>query len=72
MEITTVYQKERQHFGKSTHHFVASDVILLEEFEQDKELTQQHIERNPTILDIQAKPEMSENYVRDCRALCLP
>ena len=63
MEITTVYQKERHEFGRDTHHFgfVSSDIV--DEFGQDTELKGEHMERNPTILDIQAIPEMSEVYV---------
>lgn len=63
MEITTVYQKERHEFGRDTHTFAPSDVFILDEFLPDSDLRSQYIERNPTILDIQAIPEMSETYV---------
>ena len=63
MEITTVYQKERHEFGRDTHTFAPSDVFILDEFLPDSDTRQQHIERNPTILDIQAIPDMSETYV---------
>ena len=63
MEITTVYQKERHEFGRDTHTFAPSDVYILDEFLPDSDTRAQHIERNPTILDIQAIPEMSETYV---------
>lgn len=63
MEITTVYQKERHEFGRDTHTFAPSDVFILDEFLPDSDLRSQHIERSPTILDIQAIPEMSETYV---------
>ena len=58
-----MYQKERHEFGRATMHFAPSEVQLLEEFMKDDETFKFHIERNPTILDIQAKAEMSENYV---------
>ena len=64
MEITTVYQKEWQDFGRPVNTFAMSDVTVLDEFLPDPPLKDQHIERNPTILDIQAIPEMSEAYVR--------
>jgi hypothetical protein len=64
MEITTVYQKERHEFGRSIYHFSESEVTILDEFMPDSDLRGEHIERNPTILDVQAIPEMSETYVR--------
>jgi len=63
MEITTVYQKERQEFGRATYHFASTDVTLLDEFLPDPDLKQSHIERSPMILDLQAIPDMSEVYV---------
>ena len=64
MEITTVYQKERHEFGRAVNTFNETAVTILDEFLQDSDMKSQHIERNPTILDIQAIPEMSETYVR--------
>ena len=63
MEITTAYQKERHDFGRSIYHLAFSSVDILEEFAQEPELLKEHIERDPTILDIQAIPDMSECYV---------
>ena len=71
MEITTVYQKERHEFGRAVNTFNETDVTILDEFLQDSDMKSQHIERNPTILDIQAIPEMSETYVRSVElAMC--
>ena len=70
MEITTVYQKEWQDFGRPVNTFAMSDVTVLDEFLPDPPLKDQHIERNPTILDIQAIPEMSESHV-SCAAPAL-
>ena len=64
MEITTVYQKERHEFGRPVNTFAPSDVMLLDEFLHEDEFLQQHIERDPTVLDIQAKADMSEHMVR--------
>ena len=63
MEITTVYQKERHEFGRPVNTFANSDVTILDEFLPDSEMRASHIERNPTILDVQAIPELSETYV---------
>jgi dynein intermediate chain 2 len=63
MEITTVYQKERHEFGRPVNTFAHSDVFILDEFLPDSETRASHIERNPTILDVQAIPELSETYV---------
>lgn len=63
MEITTVYQKERHEFGQPVNAFEPSPISLFEEFDQDKDLLTQHIERNPSELNMQARPEYSENYV---------
>ena len=63
MDITTVYQKERHEFGRPVNHFTMSDVVVLDEFLPEKG-DYAHIERNPTILDIQAIAPMSETYVR--------
>ena len=65
-DITTVYQKERHEFGRPVNHFAPSDVMVLDEFLPER-ADYQHIERNPTILDIQAIPMMSETYVRSSR-----
>ena len=63
MEITTVYQKERHEFGRPVNTFAPSEVAILDEFLPESEVRSQHIERNPTILDVQAIPELSETYV---------
>ena len=63
MEITTVYQKERHEFGRPVNTFAPSPSAILEEFTPEPEMFAAHIQRNPTILDIQAIPEMSETYV---------
>lgn len=64
MEITTVYQKERNEFGRPVHAFQSTECSLLDEFAPDPEMKSAHIERNPSVLDIQAIPEMSETTVR--------
>jgi len=63
MEITTVYQKERHDFGRSVIHLAKTNIDIVDEFLQEKDLMGEHVERSPTILDIQAIPEMSEMYV---------
>ena len=63
MEITTVYQKERQDFGRAVYHFGFTRSDIIDEFLPEPELRPQHIERSPTILDIQAIPDMSESFV---------
>jgi len=63
MEITTVFQKMRKEFGPPVNSFVATEPQLLDEFPPEKELTGTYIERNPSLLDIQAIPEMSEHEV---------
>lgn len=63
MEITTVYQKERKDFGRSVIHLSKSNIDIVDEFLGMAELTKEFIERSPTILDIQAIPDMSESYV---------
>ena len=63
MDITTVYQKERQEFGRPVNTFTMSEVIVLDEF-LPKKADYNHIERNPTILDIQAIPTSSQTEVR--------
>ena len=62
-DITTVYQKERHEFGRPVNTFAPTDAFVLDEFLPEK-AEFAHIERNPTILDIQAIPTMSETYVR--------
>ena len=32
MDITTVYQKERADFGRATHSFADTEVVILDEF----------------------------------------
>jgi hypothetical protein len=66
MEITTVYQKERKEFGRPVNTFAPGEVTVYTELEffQEPEILAQHIKRNPTILEIQAKAEMSEANVR--------
>ena len=71
MEITTLYQKERREFGRACGHFSSTDSVLLEPFLTDERLRDQFIERNPSVLDVQAIPEMSEHEVPPpptCRA----
>ena len=64
MEITTVFQKVRSEFGRSTHHFASTTSAILEELPKlEAGTVDEHIERSPTILDIQAIPDMSEVYV---------
>jgi len=63
MEITTVYQKTRSEFGRPVNGFALTEPQLLDEFPPEKELTGTYIERNPSILDVQAIPEMSEHEV---------
>ena len=64
MEITTVYQKVRSEFGRAVNGFSSTEPQLLDEFPPEKDMTSQYVERNPSILDIQAIPEMSEHEVR--------
>mmetsp|Transcript_27229 Transcript_27229/g.69188 ORF Transcript_27229/g.69188 Transcript_27229/m.69188 type:complete len:565 (-) Transcript_27229:474-2168(-) len=59
MEITTAYQKERKEFGRPVVTFAPSEVFLLEEVDHSDELFRSHIERNPTVLEVNAKPNMS-------------
>ena len=63
MEITLFYQKERKEFGRPVNTFAAGDVTVLEEFETDQELFRNHIERNPSVLDLQCKAELSQAEV---------
>mmetsp|Transcript_49227 Transcript_49227/g.110719 ORF Transcript_49227/g.110719 Transcript_49227/m.110719 type:complete len:570 (-) Transcript_49227:356-2065(-) len=63
MEITTVYQKVRNEFGRPVNTFMPSESQLLDEFLPEKELLGSYIERNPSVLDVQAMPEMSEHEV---------
>lgn len=65
MEITTVYQKVRNEFGRPVNTFAMTEAQLLDEFPPEKELSGTYIERNPSLLDIQAIPEMSEHEVRN-------
>ena len=64
MEITTVYQKVRSEFGRPVNTFMATEPSLLDEFLPDKEVLGTYMERNPSVLDVQAIPEMSEHEVR--------
>ena len=64
MEITTVFQKVRNEFGRPVNNFMTTEPQLLDEFPPEKELTGTYIERNPSVLDVQAIPEMSEHEVR--------
>ncbi len=74
MEITTLYQKERQDFGRPVNTFVKTDSHLFtnEEFAPDPDMKSEHIERNPCTLDIQAIPEMSEITVNTERFTYIP
>ena len=64
MEITTVYQKARHEFGRPVIGFMPTEAQLVDEFLPEKELFGTFIERNPSVLDVQAMPEMSEHEVR--------
>ena len=72
MEITTVYQKERNEFGRPVNTFQSTECFLLDEFGPDHHIKDQHIERNPSVLDIQAIPEMSEITVNTERFTYIP
>ena len=74
MDITLVYQKERKDFGRATNHFAMSEVTVLPEefFPEQGNAELVHIERNPTVLDIEAKPPMSESIVRRTPRLAPP
>ena len=57
MDITTLYQKNREDFGRPVNTFEPSPLIaeFVElEFEHNNEERDAHIERNPTVLQIQA------------------
>lgn len=58
-----VYQKERHEFGRSVNNFSLTDASILDEFLSSPDVLGEHMERSPTILDIQAIPQMSETYV---------
>ena len=63
--VWAIMQKERHEFGRPVNHFTLSDVIVLDEFLPDKsEAAPQHIERNPSVLDVQAISTLTETYVR--------
>lgn len=64
-DISNVYQKERKEFGRPVVNFALSEVNVLDEFIPDK-TANQHIERNPTVLDIQAIASLSETVVSPC------
>jgi len=72
MEITTVYQKERHEFGRPVNTFAPSEVMLLDEWFHEDEHMRVHIERNPSELDIQAKPVKSEHMVNTERFNYIP
>eukprot|EP00325_Prymnesiales_sp_UTEX-LB-985_P001884 CAMPEP_0174697580 /NCGR_PEP_ID=MMETSP1094-20130205/3399_1 /TAXON_ID=156173 /ORGANISM="Chrysochromulina brevifilum, Strain UTEX LB 985" /LENGTH=567 /DNA_ID=CAMNT_0015894583 /DNA_START=31 /DNA_END=1734 /DNA_ORIENTATION=- len=72
MEITTVYQKERHEFGRPVNTFAPSEVMLLDEWFHEDEPFRMHIERNPSELDIQAKPVKSEHMVNTERFNYIP
>eukprot|EP00308_Calcidiscus_leptoporus_P024516 CAMPEP_0119354926 /NCGR_PEP_ID=MMETSP1334-20130426/3893_1 /TAXON_ID=127549 /ORGANISM="Calcidiscus leptoporus, Strain RCC1130" /LENGTH=570 /DNA_ID=CAMNT_0007368641 /DNA_START=65 /DNA_END=1777 /DNA_ORIENTATION=+ len=63
MEITTLYQKQRKEFGRSTHHFASTEATLLEPFLGDERTRDVYVERNPSHLEVQAISEMSEHEV---------
>jgi dynein intermediate chain 2 len=64
MEIVYVYQKSRREFGRPTMHMADRPAELLDEFAPDPSIKDTQYElRNPTHLDIQAIPEMSEHDV---------
>jgi len=58
-----MYQRERNDFGRPCIAFGASETVILDEFLPDQDVRAQHMERNPTVLDIQAISEMSESFV---------
>ncbi|KAG8468793.1 hypothetical protein KFE25_007311 [Diacronema lutheri] len=64
MEIVYVYQKSRREFGRPTTQFIDRPAELLDEFAPDPSIKDTQYElRNPTHLDVQAIPEMSEHDV---------
>eukprot|EP00965_Chrysotila_dentata_P216456 6189386-Pleurochrysis_carterae.AAC.1 len=63
MEITTLYQKQRKEFGRSCTHFSSTDPHLFEGFVADDRQRDAYVERNPSVLEVQAIPEMSEHEV---------
>lgn len=63
MEITTVYQKERRDFGRPTTHFAPSESTDLGGFDCDIGMRDKFIERNPSVMEIQAIPSQSEHQV---------
>lgn len=69
MEITTVFQKERREFGRPTTHFAPTEPVDLGGFDSDASMRDKYMERNPTVLEIQAIPSQSEHQVRRCARL---
>ena len=63
MEITTVFQKERRDFGRPTTHFAPSEPVDLGGFDCDIAMRDKYIERNPSVLEVQAIPSQSEHQV---------
>lgn len=64
MEIVYVYQKSRREFGRAMLHLSDRPAELCGEFAPDPSIKDTQYElRNPTHLDIQAIPEMSEHDV---------
>ena len=70
MEITTLYQKQRREFGRPCNHFSSTEVALLDPFVVDDRARDLFVERNPSVLEIQAIPEMSEHEVRALASGC--
>jgi len=64
MEITTLYQKTRREFGRSVNNFsITEPTSLGDGWPSDPKITASYVERDPTILELQAIPEMSEHEV---------
>ena len=64
MEITTLYQKTRREFGRSVDRFSSTDSYSLGEWPSDPTVPEaSYIVRDPTSLEIQAIPDMSEHEV---------
>ena len=64
MEITTLYQKARREFGRAVNIFSITEPTSLGEWPSDPKISEaSYVERDPTILELQAIPEMSEHEV---------
>jgi len=63
MNIEFLYQKQRREFGRPCNHFSSTEAQLMEPFMSEIGAKDKFIERNPSTLDVQAIPTMSEHYV---------